>query len=169
MDIEIAGRWLTLIAAVIGAGAGIIAAVTGLWNLYLLMRGKQDAFLVGMGAATPTIEEETVLHVISRSDHQIKLKDWGFIDSTGHLQSLRFNYEAGELNSDEIMSRGSSCLKERGDVFETGYISRKTILGAYAISMTQRRPRICFQDGATLWWRLRIWLRLVRLGDRYLR
>jgi hypothetical protein len=162
MDIELAGRWVTLSGAV-------IAAVTGVCNLYLQMRGKQDDFVVGMGAATPTIEQETVLHVISCSDHQITLKDWGFIDSTGHLQSFRFDYEAGELNSEEIMSRGSSCLKERSDVFETGYISRKTILGAYAISMTQRRLRICFQDGATLWWRLWIWLRMAWLADRYLR
>ena len=162
MSIELIERWVTLIGAV-------IAAVTGAWNLILQMRGKQDDFVVGMDAATPTIDEETVLHVISCSDHQIKLKDWGFIDSTGRLQSFIFACEVGDLFSEQIVSRGSSCLNQRCDCFETGYKTRNTILGAYAISMTQRRPRICFQDGATLWWRLWIWLRMAWLADRYLR
>ncbi len=50
------------------AGA-VVAAVAGVWNLIFQMRGKRDLFLVQLGSLSPAIEEETMLSVVSRSDH----------------------------------------------------------------------------------------------------
>jgi len=157
---EITG-WVTVIGV-------LVAAVTGVWNLLLQIRGKHDRFAVGLGSVSPTIEQETMLHVVSHSDHLVKLKDWGFIEPSGSFQSIRMAWETGDLQSDDIVTRGSSDFALRGDVFETGYVRRSQPLGAFAISVTQSRPRLCFDPNVSYGRRLSIRCRLLWTGSRYL-
>ncbi len=154
MEIEI-GKFIT------GLGAAV-AAVTGIWNVWWQTRGKHDRFMIGLGAVTPTIEKETVIYVVSLSDHPIILKDWGFIEPDGKFNSLPYAGEAGELRDEETVSRGNSKLGDRSATFEMGYERKQQPLGAYAISVTQKRPRLYFDDIVPHWqktWiRLRLWL-----------
>jgi len=161
MDTKEIWDWVTIIGAV-------IAAITGVWNLLLQMRGKRDCFVVGLGSVSPTIGQETMMHVISHSDHPIKIKDSGFIDEDGKLESTYMLWQVDQLQSEEITSHGSTDLASRGAVFEQGYIRKKQPLGAFAISVMQKRPRICFYTDVSYWRRLRIRLRLLRIGSDYL-
>lgn len=138
--------------------ASLAAAGTGIWNIWWQIRGKHDQFIVGLDGITTMIEPETVMHVVNLSDHPIKLKDWGFIGSDRKLLSFRLAWETGELGSEQIVTRGESILVERGATFETGYTLEQRPLGAYAVSITQRRPRIYFDNAAPIW--LKIWIHL---------
>ncbi len=155
------GGWV----AVIGA---VVAAVTGVWNLLLQMRGKRDHLEVGLDSVFPAIEQETMMHVVSHSDHPVKLKDWGFIEYGGSFRSIPMSWETSDLQSDEISSRGSSELATRGAVFETGYVRRSRPIGAFAVSVTQQLPCIGFDSNAPYWQRLWIRLRLLWVKSRYL-
>jgi hypothetical protein len=149
-----AEEWVTAVSA-------MIAAVTGIWSVWWQTRGKHDRFSVGLGSVTPAIEQETILHVVNVSNHAISLKDWGFIEPSGQFDSLPLAYEAGSLQNEEITSRGSPTLVERNATFETGYIRTHNPIGAYAISVTQSRPRLCFYSDTPHWRRLRVRLRLL--------
>lgn len=161
MSVKEVGDWVTLVGA-------SVAAVTGVWNLSLRLRGKRDHFVVRLGSASPTIDQETMLRVVSHSDHPVKLTDCGFINADGRFASIRMHWEAGALHSDEITSRGSSELGHFGAHFETGHIRREPPLGAYAISITQRRPTLAFAPEMPfhrrLWIRGRLWLQPEYLG-----
>lgn len=154
MDIKEIGDWI----AVIGAA---VAAVASVWNLRLQLRGKQDQFVVRLGGSSPSIEQETMLHVVSHSDHPVKLTDWGFIEADGSFTSFPMEWETGGLHTGEITSRGTTELEKFGAFFETGHIRRPDVYGAYAISITRRRPCVCFSTSMPIWrrwWiRLRLW------------
>jgi len=142
-------EWVTL-------GSAIVAAIAGVWNLLLQLRGKRDRFVVHLRGASPSIDPEEMLYVVSHSDHPVKLTDWGFIEASGQFSSFRLGWETGDLHSEEVTSRGSSELKQFGDHFETGYVRKNAPLGAYAISSTQRRPCVCFAPEVPSWRRLLI-------------
>ena len=151
MSIKDLIEYVTLVGAVIAAAAGV-------WNLLLQMRGKRDRFLVRLGAMSPTIEEETMMSVVSLSDHPIRLIDWGFIEANGSFTSFILEWEVGGLQSEEITARGTTRLEDFGQHFETGYVRRESPLGAYAVSATQRRPVITFDTGMPMW--RRGWIRM---------
>jgi len=161
MSWEELGKLVTAIGAV-------IAAATGAWNFWWQIRGKNDRFVVGLGSVSPSIEQETMMHVVSNSEHPIILKDWGFIESDGSFQSARIAWETDQLHSEETTHRGYPDLAKRNDHYEWGYIRREPILGAFAVSVTQQRPRICFSSDAPYWRRLWVRLRLYWVGSRYL-
>ena len=99
--------------------------------------------------------------VVSHTDHAIKLTDWGFIEPDGQFGSFHIYWETDQLHNEEITSRGSSELEKFGAHFETGYVRDSAPLGAYAISVTQRRPCVCFDPTMPRWRRLQIRLRLL--------
>lgn len=107
------------------------------------------------------------MHVVSHSDHPINLTDWGFIEADGRFNSFRMAWETGGLQNEQITSCGSSEIERFGAYFETGYVRNDTPLGAYAISITQHRPTLCFDSEMPYWRRLWIRLRLL-FQPRYL-
>lgn len=115
-------------------------------------------FLVRLGTVSPSIEPATMLHVVSHSDHPIKLTDWGFIGAKGSFHSFQLDWDAGELQNEEISSHGSSDLADRGAFFESGYVRMTEPLGAYAKSVMQTRPRLYFNSEMPYW--RRGWIRL---------
>ena len=98
------------------------------------------------------------MSVISRSDHPIRLTDWGFIEPNGTFTSLILEWETGSLHGEEITTRGTSRLEGFGQHFETGYVRSQVPLGAYAISATQRGPVITLSTTMPVW--RRVWIRL---------
>jgi hypothetical protein len=151
--LEAFGKWGTDVAAE-------IAAVTGICNLVLLLRGKRDCFIVRLGSASPNIDEEETMHVVSLSEHSVKLVDWGFIEADGTFRSVQMDWETGSLHNEEIRFDGSSNLAKRGDHFEIGYLRRDPPHGAFARSITQHRPRLYFSPLMPRYKRLRIRARL---------
>ncbi len=161
MNIQDLTQYATFVVAV-------IAAVTGIWNLALQMRGKRDRLLVRLGTLSPSIEKETTLSVVSLSDHQIQLTDWGFVESNGAFTSIPLELDVGYIVSGEIMSRGSTILENFGRQFVAGYVRRDKPLGAYAISSAQHRPVIAFDKAMPplrrIWIRLRLLFQPSYLG-----
>lgn len=149
MSVKEIGEWVTVVGA-------SVAAIAGVWNLRLQLRGRRDHFVVRLGSASPSIEQETMLHVVSHSDHPVKLTDWGFIEADGRFRSFLMDWETGWLQNEEIISRGTSKLERFGAHFETGFVRKDTPHGAYAISITQRRPCVCFAPAMPL--RRRLWI-----------
>lgn len=143
--------WVT----VIGAG---VAAITGIWNLLLQLQGKRDIFTVRLDSVSPSIGPETMMNVVSHSDHPIKITDYGFIEADGKFRSFHMDWEAGAIHSEEISSRGSSELAGFGEYFESGYVRKILPFGAYAISVTQKRPRLYFT--AKMPYMRRVWIKL---------
>lgn len=136
----------------------VVSTISGVSKLVLLCRGKYDNFEVRLGSVSPTIDLETMMNVVSHSDHPIKLTDWGFIESDGRFNSFRMSWETGNIHNEEISSRGSSELSGFGQYYETGYVRRTLPFGAYAMTTTQRRPRFCFSSAMT--YRRRVWIGL---------
>ena len=151
MDIKGIGEWITVIGAT-------VAAIASVWNLALQVRGKRDRLVVGLGSVSPSTDEETLLHVVSYSDHPIKLSDWGFIEADGRFSSIVMDWETGTLRSAEVLTRGSSELVGFGSHFESGCVRREAPSGAYAVSITRRSPFLYF-DSAMPRWR-RLWIRV---------
>lgn len=161
MDVEVVNKWVTVTGA-------SIAAIASVWNLLLQARGKRDRYIVGLGRAKPSIEPETMMHVVSHSDHPIELKDWGFIEPDGRLSSVQLDWEAGELQADEISHGGDSNLTARNARFESGYQRRTPVLGAFAITMTEKRPRLCFHGDVPVWRRMQVRSKVAWRGRAYL-
>lgn len=148
------------IEELIKLSAALVAAFTGIWNVWWQTKGKNDRFLVGLDSIIPTIEQETFIHVVSLSDHSILLKDWGFIKSDGKFISCPLGSQTDSLDNDILKTRGSTHLLSRNDSFEMGYIKSERPFGAYAISVTQKRPRLHFESSMPYWRRIVIILRL---------
>lgn len=162
MDVESLTKLITLVGAV-------IAACTGVWSLWLQMRGKRDRFTVGPGTVRPEILRETTMHVVSHSDHPIQLADYGFIDPSFQFSSIPLEQELYDFHDSHVFTRGESTLEKRSDYFEIGYIRRDTPIGAFARTVTQSRPRIGFAYDTPVWKKL--WVRVLLLvkGRGYLR
>ncbi len=153
MDIKEINEWVTVVGAV-------IAAISGCWSLLLQLRGKRDSYTVRLGTVSPSINQETSLHVVSLSDHPILLNDWGFIEASGLFSSIPLDEDTRDLQPEDVVCHGSSRLQARGETFEAGYIRSRTPIGAYAKSATHTRPRIGFFADTPYRLRLAVWFRL---------
>jgi hypothetical protein len=161
MDLKEIQDWTTLIGAV-------VAAVAAIWNLLLQMRGKKDNFRVGLDTVMPSCDPLTMMHVISFSDHPIKLADWGFIDANGRFESIPMTVQVSFGEDLQIVGHGEATLASRGDAFERGYERQVRPVGAFARSIMQRRPRLHFRSDTPYMLRLRIRLRLLLRPNYFL-
>lgn len=161
MDVDFWTKWATL------AGV-VIAAVSGVWSLLIQLRGKQDSFKVGMGTTSPEAAPLTFLHVVSRSDHPIKICDYGFIESDGRLYSIPMESDLGNHIAYEGVFRGSSMLEKRGDFFEIGYDRTRQAIGCFALSNLQSKPKLAFSYDTPHWKRLKVRLQVLLKGEAYL-
>ena len=156
MNIDELGNVITVFGAA-------IAAVASVWSLALQIRGKRDRFTVQLGGISPSTDQETMLHVVSLSDHTVRLADWGFIEADGRFRSFQLDCETGDIQAEQVVSRGDPELDTFGAYFEAGYVRKKHPAGVFARSITQCRPRVRF-DASTQFWR-RAWIRLRLLVD----
>lgn len=164
MDVKFLNEWGTF------AGA-VIAAITGLTSLFLQFRGKRDNFAVGLDTVTPYAGTETFMNVVSLSDHPIEIVDYGFIEERGERKQEEFwsfpeasEHDPALMSEGVVMMRGSRFLKERNASFESGMDYGPTVIGAFAKSITQKRPKLKFRANVGLWTRIRIRWRVFRRG-----
>ena len=146
---------MTLIGAVVAA----LASVANFWWTY---RAKVDRITVIFGPTRPPTEPGEWLHIVSQSDHQINLRDYGFIGPSGALLSVPQldNDQSGE-SFDQVYARGSTTFEKRGDLYETGpYNLPEKQIGAYAVTLGSERYSVSFfgvPRYKRLWLRLKIW------------
>lgn len=160
MDVETWTGWATL------AGA-VIAAISGVWSLLIQLRGKRDGFIVRLGSSRPEMLQETMLHVVSLSDHPVQIADYGFIDANHRLSS--FSLELEEFCEEtQVVGRGELLLEGYSSIFERGYLRRTPSIGAFARSATQSRPRLSFRHDVSMWKRLVVRVKVLLKGRRYL-
>lgn len=161
MDVDFWTKWATL-------GGAVIAAVSGVWSLLIQLRGKRDSFKVGMGTISPEVIEEVVMHVVSISDHPIKISDYGFIELNGQLTSIPMEAELTSYIAHEGLFRGSTTLVKRGDSMEVGYCRRRAVIGCFALTNLQSRPNIAFGYDTPTWKQLWVRLKVLLKGKSYL-
>jgi hypothetical protein len=154
MDLESAKDWVTT------AGA-CVAAIAGVWNLAIQMRGRRDRFLVRAGSFFPDGQPGDFMHVISLSDHQVRLADWGFIDDDLKIRSIRVELAYDQWNEHRARILGDPILEKRNDLYEVGYERKNSVIGAFALSVSQTRPRAYFHSSTPLWIQLRMRLKLL--------
>lgn len=153
-------KWVTI------AGA-VIAALVSSAYLWLKFREKTDKIKVGVDPLEPPIEPGYWLNVVSLSDHQMNLKDYGFIDETGRLFSLPQHWADEPINDERIVIRGNRSFTQRGDLFEVGNIElRNNPVGAFAITVGQSYYTLGFRYDIS--WCKQLWMRIkVRWKPRY--
>lgn len=161
MDVDIWTKWVTLIGAV-------VAAVSGVWALIIQLRGVRDEILVSLGTLSPEAIPETMMNVVSKSDHPIRVVDFGFIDLNGRLVSIPLEIDLLNLHSDEVERYGSPILNRRGDSFQVGYCMAHGVLGCYARTSLQTRPCMAFGFDTSLVKRARISIKVYLAGSAYL-
>lgn len=160
MDVELWTKWATL-------GGALIAAFSGVWSLLIQLRGKRDSYIVCLGSSQPEIVQETMMHVVSLSDHPIQIADYGFIDGDQRLRSIPLELEEC-FEDTQVIGRGESMLEGYSSVFERGYVRRPVPIGAFARSATQSRPRLSFDSNVAVWKRAVIRMKVLLKGRGYL-
>lgn len=153
MDLGAAKESLTVIGACVGAVAGV-------WNLYLAFRGKKDRFVVKCDSAMPSDDPETMLHVISKSDHVIRISDYGFILADGRLHSLPMDDDV-RFADWEIIGRGDLELAGFNSVCERGMVTEVMTIGVYARLVGASRPKVAFNGAASFYDRMKVKCRLL--------
>jgi hypothetical protein len=161
MDVDFWTKWTTLAVAV-------VAAISGVWSLLIQLRGKRDSFKVGMGTVTPEVLREAVMHVVSVSEHPIKISDFGFIEQNGQLTSIPMEAELVGYIAHEALFRGSTLLEKRGDTMEVGYCRNKVAIGCFALTNLQSRPKLAFSYDTPTWRRIKVRLQTLWKGEAYL-
>jgi hypothetical protein len=150
-------KWVTLIAAVLGAVAG------GL-NLWWKFREKADKIKIVCGLIDPQISPGEFLTVVSQCDHSMYIADYGYVMDTGKLLSLP-DLDANEPDDERRLVYGSRALESRNQSFETGTTLRDRAVGVYARTTSQTRPTIAFRHDTPgwlrPWFRLKIWAKVV--------
>lgn len=139
-------------------GATLVAAVIAAIASVLNLRSKSDRIKVVFGHLYPPLDPGEALYVVSRRDHQMKLRDYGFIDNKGALLSLPQYYAYEWEGDDDVPIDGRSHFEKRGEIFQFGPAQfRHKQIGAFAITAGQRFRRVAFH--ADVPWHVRLRLR----------
>lgn len=153
--------WATLLGAIV---AGVVGAI----NLFFQIRGPKDRFRVVAGSTRDHGDPSVYMHVVSLSEHPIRLIDWGWIDSDLRLRSIPSELQEPDFWEASETRTGSEYLEKRTDLFEVGYQRRDTPVGAWAKSATERYPKLAFRYDAGFILKARVRLRVWWLGSAYL-
>ena len=122
-------RLVTLIGAVIAAAASVV-------NLWWTHRTNLDRLTVTFGSLSPLIEPGEGLYIVSQSDHQVSLSDYGFISASGGLLSyprLEVDNPGDDYNC--VTVRGNQPSKS-AEIYSRLVLCRYegVFIGAYAVS-----------------------------------
>jgi hypothetical protein len=148
LNIDEITKWTTLAGAVVGGTTGALTY----WSNFTKER---DRITVRLGALSPPVAPGEALHVFSRSDHQLRLRDFGFIDEKGRLLSVPDLWANDPCDRDDgVVTSGSTTLEKRGDTWEVAYVRlRDKQIGAYAITIGQRSRSVDLSDDVPLFQR----------------
>jgi hypothetical protein len=135
-------KLVTLIGAVTAAFASLI-------NFWWTHRTKVDRLAVTFGSIRPPLDPGYSLHVVSQSDHQMVLRDYGFIMPSGppggRLLSLpQFHIDDDDPDDRPTVGHGNAAFEKRGDWFEPGSVQlRDEPIGAYTVTAGKGAMRSC--------------------------
>lgn len=135
----------------------IIAGATGLVNFAWQWRDRNDSIFVRCGPLHPSIDQYNSLCLVNVGKRPILLHDYGFLLATGKLMSLPlyWEFEGPSLDPTHSYTSGELKILPQG-TFEAGIEYRGSIVGVWAITATQRRPKLAFAHDTPLW--KRAWL-----------
>ena len=136
--------------------ATFVAALTGIVNFAILVRGKRDRYKVRPCSLFSFICQQRIMSVVSMSDHKISIVDYGFINEDGTLDSIPYTGEIDTPEALDMFIHGNNIGMQYNDYFESGYNKHDNSIGAYAISATQRYPRLAFSRGSSYLARLKV-------------
>jgi hypothetical protein len=138
------------------AGA-IIAGATGIANLTWQWRDRNDSIFVRCGSLHPSIDQYNSLYVVNVGKHPVQLHDYGFLLASGKLMSLPWYWETEgpSLDPEHSYTNGERKMPPQG-TFEAGIEYRGSIVGVWAMTATQHRPKLAFSYDTPVW--QRAWL-----------
>ena len=139
-----------------------ISAIGGIITIYEKFFNKKDNFIVRYGPYRPVMDDREALHVVNKSQHPISIRDYGFILEDGTLYSFVWTSECSSPDDDYDLKIIGSC----DNIEFTRYVefwcrTKNDIVGAYAISSTQKFPRLCFKNNISLLRRLLIKIKIL--------
>lgn len=149
----------------VGIAAAVIAALTGIVNLVLLLKGRTDKFVVRYWSVFPVIDEGHQFSVISTSDHPVHIVDYGYILEDMTMCSVEIELQVGSFNPDDVDIYGNHKLEHHGQVLDIHMRLAQKPIATYAQSATQRRFKVAFKRGTPLWKRL--YIRFMMLFNPY--
>jgi hypothetical protein len=125
-------------------GAGI-AGLTGLMNFAWQWLDRHDRIFVSCSSLSPSIEQYNSLYVVNTGKNPVQLRDYGYVLYNGKLMSLPWHWEIEEpsMDSPNSYTDGDKAMKPQG-IFHAGMEFRGSIVGVWAITATQHRPRLAF-------------------------
>ena len=136
-------------------GGAIIAGLTGLYTLYLKHRDENQRLRVGLGPIHARISPATEMYAINHGMRKVELADYGFIQDRGQLFSAPIE---AELEPQAWGGKPSFSLEhlEHLCVGFEGYRNVE-VIGAYAMSATNRKLWITFSKEVSLWKKVWLW------------
>jgi len=140
----------------VGIAAALIAAVTGVVNLGLLLKGKTDKFVVRYWSVFPTMDEGHQFSIISTSDHPVHIVDYGYILEGPSMHSVSIEQQLGTFRPEDVRVQGDRQLERHGDVLDIDLHLAPKPLATYAQSATQRGFKLAFKPKVPFWRRLYI-------------
>lgn len=135
----------------------IIAGATGIANLTWQWRDRNDSIFVGYGSLHQSIDQYNSLYVVNVGKQPIQLHDYGLLLTSGKLMSLPWHWETEgpSPHPEHSYTNGERKMPPQG-TFEAGIEYRGSIVGVWAMTATQHRPKLAFAYDAPLW--QRAWL-----------
>ncbi|WP_311221346.1 MULTISPECIES: hypothetical protein [unclassified Acidovorax] len=160
MELDELGK-LASIASAIGALVGGIISffVTWGWKVW----EKSDRIRVVYGHSRFMETPNQGMHVVNLRDHQIEVVDFGFIHEDGSLISVPARLQDPAEDDPRYPARvsGVNPLPTRNDRYEVSIYLGWRVVGAYARTSTQVRPRMHFRPDTGLL--RRILIRLLQM------
>lgn len=139
----------------IGAG---VAGLTGLWNFKWQWQDRHDSIFVGFGLTRESLDNYNAVHVVNVGKNDVDLKNYGLILNTGELFSIPWHWETSSIDDELGVLNGDRIIKPFGK-FEAGIEYRGSVIGSWAITVTQRRPVLAFAHSTPLYKRLQVRLK----------
>lgn len=143
----------------------VIAAVAGVLNLLWQFSDRNDSYVLRYGPLQPQIEPGEYLHVVNVGKHDVTMSDYGFLQAPARIFSLPETLSEDFEPGHKYQMLGALAPREHG---EAAVHFALDVIGVYAISTTQRCPRVAFRPETPWHVRWRVRGRMICLGRRAL-
>lgn len=143
----------------------VIAAIAGVLNLLWQFSDRNDRYVLNCGPLSPQTAPGEYLFVVNVGKHPITLADYGFLREPSNAFSIPDNHANDWEPGHRFQLLGTLSPREHG---EAGVHFAIKCIGAYAISTTQRFPRVAFHFEVPWYTRCWVWARMIYLGRRAL-
>ena len=130
----------------ISAGIAALGVIVGFIKSFF---GPFDRINIGFGFPDSNYERGSSMDIQNLSNHVIRIRDLGFIESDRSQFSF-FDYDAAVQGRDELTRVSKSTLLSR-EICYAHYGHDLDYVAAYGYTMTQKYPRIRFINNIRFW------------------